>query len=569
MVASILFNVPLVCRVGSPHSHLDGKPVRESGFRPVCVLSMGVGSLDAGHRRKLTARIKNVLASSAIAASLVAGSLVMLGSPLVAGGETRTISLHHVHTNESLTVTYMVNGRYVPSAMKQINYLLRDWRRKVVITIDPRTIDLAWELHEDLGSQRPINIICGYRSPQTNAFLHRIGRNVAKKSQHMAGKAIDLYFPDVPLVKIRNSALVRKLGGVGYYPSSNFVHLDSGSVRHWGPYISNSQWAQIFREGSKTLGRRLRSNSGNETDSAPEQSSGGGLFAAIGKLVKGKPAEVVNEPIPAQPEQIPVEAAYEGSDGDMADLSADAAVAPVKPQRKQGATAAPADQLALGDLAQDAAQSPPVQKQVADNGEAEPLVKQGYPVPRPRLKPPEIMLMAAANIKADQKLIRITAASAEPPDQSGRDKPSPVAGSLATMMAAVAVDDETTTLVQTPNKNGKSSFAAELRSGTTDDAPLIKPLLASAGGSDINWWPQLLLNGEATLRRDGAPTLIGTKNDTTLPVAAKLSAESDTSANAQAPANGKGDLLVVNREGKGNLEMPIATTGKPQKLSSN
>ena len=145
--------------------------------------------------------------------------------------------------------------------MKKINYLMRDWRRKETITISPKTIDLMWELHADLGSKRPIHIVCGYRSPKTNAFLKKIGRNVARKSQHMVGKAIDLYFPDVPTEKMRNSALVRKVGGVGYYRSgggpTGFLHIDSGNVRHWGPGISSSQMARIMRDYRKTVGARL------------------------------------------------------------------------------------------------------------------------------------------------------------------------------------------------------------------------------------------------------------------------------------------------------------------------
>ena len=153
------------------------------------------------------------------------------GAPAISGGETRTISLHHIHTGESLTITYMVNGRYVPSAMKKINYLLRDWRRNQMITIDPKTIDLVWELHADLGSKVPVQIVCGYRSAQTNGFLKRIGRNVAKKSQHILGKAIDLYFPDVSTLKIRNSALVRQVGGVGYYPGTAGPQASCMSIR--------------------------------------------------------------------------------------------------------------------------------------------------------------------------------------------------------------------------------------------------------------------------------------------------------------------------------------------------
>ena len=164
-----------------------------------------------------------------------------------------------MHTKESLAITYKKNGRYIPSALQKINYVLRDWRRNEVISIDPKTIDLMWELHADLGSQAPIHIICGYRSAATNGMLKKIGRNVAKQSMHIRGKAIDLYFPDVPVAKLRGSAIVRQVGGVGYYPrsgTSGFVHIDSGKVRYW-PRPNETQLAQIMKDYKKTLGARL------------------------------------------------------------------------------------------------------------------------------------------------------------------------------------------------------------------------------------------------------------------------------------------------------------------------
>jgi len=176
-----------------------------------------------------------------------------------AGGETRTLSLYGVNTKERLTTTYMRNGRYVPSELAKLNYFLRDWRRNAVTNIDTTTIDLMWELHADLGSRAPVHIISGYRSAATNSMLKKIGRNVARQSQHIRGKAIDLFFPDVPTERIRNSALVRQIGGVGFYPTSGargFVHIDSGSVRHW-PRIGEQRLAAIMRDYRKTVGARL------------------------------------------------------------------------------------------------------------------------------------------------------------------------------------------------------------------------------------------------------------------------------------------------------------------------
>ena len=106
-----------------------------------------------------------------------------------------------------------------------------------------------------------------------------------------------------------------------------------------------------------------------------------------------------------------------------------------------------------------------------------------------------------------------------------------------------------------PERSGGPPLAAELRNGTTDDAPVIKPIIANAGGRDINWWPQLFLNGEAAIRRDGTPAMIGTNDESSLPKAAILGDEG-ISSGTQTSAEGKGDLLVVNREGKGNLDGP-------------
>ncbi len=526
---------------------------------------------NVGQHRTLSNRLKKSLAACALSGIFALSGL----APVIAGGETRTIALHHIHTGESLTVTYMKDGRYVPSAMKQINYILRDWRRNQTITIDPRTIDLVWELHEDLRSHETINIVCGYRSPQTNAMLHRMGRHVAKESQHMVGKAIDFYFPDVPTVKIRNTALVRQRGGVGYYRSAGgptgFLHVDSGHVRHWGPFISSSQMAMIFREGQKIVGRRLHGQltpAQADVEVADAKPSGGNFISrllGIGKkpVVAEQPTQVAVET--EKPKDVAGIAGVQGSQADLADLSQDAAAAPAKPVLKIPAgTKVNDEQMAsLGDLSLDAAIVPkpkaaaakPTPVVVADNSDdsadteadvPDAQVTQGKVVPKPRLKPVDIMLMAAANMK----VIRINAASAPPPNQTGVDTPSPVADSLGTIMQAAAED---VTPVQRPNKLAKSSLPVALRS---KGIPVIKPMIASVAGSDINWWPQLFLQGDAAIRRDGAPSIIGSNVDDRLPIAANLDQLADSQT--QESAEGKGDLLTVNREDKGDLEIANA-----------
>ena len=187
---------------------------------------------------------------------VVATFVLAFGLGSAAHAETRTLSLHFPHTGEYLTVTYKKDGRYIPSAMKKLNWFFRDWRRNVVTKMDPVTIDLLWELYQDLGAKKPIRIISGYRSATTNAMLRRIGRKVARHSQHIRGKAIDVDFPDVSLEKLRGSALARRVGGVGYYRRSRFVHIDSGSVRHW-PRMSQQRLASVIKRYRSTIGARF------------------------------------------------------------------------------------------------------------------------------------------------------------------------------------------------------------------------------------------------------------------------------------------------------------------------
>jgi uncharacterized protein YcbK (DUF882 family) len=168
----------------------------------------------------------------------------------VANGDTRTISFHHLHTGEDLTITYKKNGRYDDAAMQKINWILRDWRRDEATKMDPHLIDLVWEAQRESGGKAPIQVVCGYRSPATNAMLRAKTRGVAKFSQHMLGKAMDFYLSDVPLAKLREVGLRLERGGVGYYPTSGspFVHLDTGNIRHW-PKISRELLAKIFPDG--------------------------------------------------------------------------------------------------------------------------------------------------------------------------------------------------------------------------------------------------------------------------------------------------------------------------------
>ncbi len=165
-------------------------------------------------------------------------------------GETRTLSFHHTHSDEDLTVTFKRNGRYDDDALKQINHFLRDWRSQDQTTMDRHLFDILWEVYRDVDGKQPIQIISAYRSPATNAMLRRRSSGVARFSQHMLGHAMDFFIPGIPLEQIRFAGLRLQRGGVGFYPTSGspFVHLDTGSIRHW-PRMSHDQLARVFPNG--------------------------------------------------------------------------------------------------------------------------------------------------------------------------------------------------------------------------------------------------------------------------------------------------------------------------------
>ena len=167
-----------------------------------------------------------------------------------AENETRTLSFHHTHSDEDLTVTFKRDGRYDEAALKQLNHYLRDWRTQDETVMDRHLFDILWEVYRDVDGKQPIQIVSSYRSPDTNAMLRRRSSGVARYSQHMLGHAMDLYIPGVPLEQIRFAGLRLQRGGVGFYPTSGspFVHLDTGSIRHW-PRMTHDQLAKVFPDG--------------------------------------------------------------------------------------------------------------------------------------------------------------------------------------------------------------------------------------------------------------------------------------------------------------------------------
>ena len=145
----------------------------------------------------------------------------------------KSLSFYNIHTGESMRAAYWSRGAYVPEALDNINYLLRDYRTGEVKEIDTDLLDLLSTLHQTMECTEPFYVISGYRSPETNAQLSAESRGVAKNSLHMYGKAIDIRLPGYELNSLRRAAVDLRRGGVGYYPASDFVHVDVGRVRYW------------------------------------------------------------------------------------------------------------------------------------------------------------------------------------------------------------------------------------------------------------------------------------------------------------------------------------------------
>jgi uncharacterized protein YcbK (DUF882 family) len=170
------------------------------------------------------------LAGGIAAGALLGGRSAFAARPLVAD---RTLAFLSINTGEHLRAEYRVDGRYQPDAMRAIGHLLRDHRTDAVHAIDPTLLDQLFTLQRRLDATEPYHVVCGYRSPETNAFLCRQHSGVAQSSYHIDGRAVDVFLPDRELVQLRSAALDLAAGGVGYYPSSGFVHLDTGPARTW------------------------------------------------------------------------------------------------------------------------------------------------------------------------------------------------------------------------------------------------------------------------------------------------------------------------------------------------
>ena len=184
------------------------------------------------NRRQFAVGVAALVGFAAISKPALASIPKFQAKPLIK--PARFLAFENLHTGETTKLTYWEKGKYIKGALKEINHILRDHRTNEVKRIDTALLDDLFILHNKLGSKMPFQVISGYRSKKTNAMMHAHSDGVAQKSMHIQGKAIDIRLQDTPLFHLHNAALAMNAGGVGYYPESRFVHVDTGKIRHWG-----------------------------------------------------------------------------------------------------------------------------------------------------------------------------------------------------------------------------------------------------------------------------------------------------------------------------------------------
>ncbi|SFU12687.1 Uncharacterized conserved protein YcbK, DUF882 family [Pseudovibrio denitrificans] len=268
--------------------------------------------------------------SMLVAAVLCAFFLTSIAS---ASASTRTLKLYFTHTKERAEITFKRNGRYDKEGLRKLNNFLRDWRQNEPTKMDPELFDLIWEVYQKAGTSKYIHVVSAYRSPKTNNMLRKRSSGVAKNSQHTRGRAMDFFIPGVSTAKLRALGLRQHVGGVGYYPRSNtpFVHMDTGSVRHW-PRMTRSQLVKVFPKGDtihvpsdgkplarykQTLAEVKRRDSGRSTSVASRSSSsskasaratssnsGGGFFS---RLFSNSDSNEASKPAPTPATKAPRE----------------------------------------------------------------------------------------------------------------------------------------------------------------------------------------------------------------------------------------------------------------------
>jgi uncharacterized protein YcbK (DUF882 family) len=178
-------------------------------------------------------RRRSFLKAGALALGACVFPQALLGAIQAPLSPERSLSFYNLHTGESLKTTYWCKGEYLSEGLAQINHILRDFRTGEIKPIDTSLLDLLSMIRENMGSQEMFHLISGYRSPATNALLHEHSSGVAGHSLHMQAKAADIRLPGCSLSTLHQTAVSLKGGGVGYYPGSDFIHVDVGRVRYW------------------------------------------------------------------------------------------------------------------------------------------------------------------------------------------------------------------------------------------------------------------------------------------------------------------------------------------------
>jgi uncharacterized protein YcbK (DUF882 family) len=306
-------------------------------------LALHLGGRSVGLACNIRCRVSKVIfLRSAFSLTATLAGLVALTTSTqdaAANGDTRSLTFFHTHTRESTTVTYLRDGRYDEQALAQLNWFLRDWRVNEPAKMDPRLFDILWEVYRGAGSREPIHIISAYRSPATNGMLRRRSSGVSEHSQHMLGKAMDVRLPDVPTERLRAVAMHLQYGGVGYYSSSQFVHVDTGNVRAW-PRMSQEQLVRLFPDG-KTLhlppsGKPLARYDEAKAEILPrnaalaaQASAGGGSIGRIMTALLGRKEPA--QPVQARHATEPVPVQFASASPDIADKAL--ALAPIPPRR--------------------------------------------------------------------------------------------------------------------------------------------------------------------------------------------------------------------------------------------
>lgn len=517
--------------------------------------------------------------------------VILLMASVSASAETRTLKLHFTHTNERAEITYKRNGRYIQEGLKQINWILRDWRRNEATEMDPAALDILWEVYQQSGSRAYIHIISAYRSPATNQMLRSRSSGVADNSQHTRGKAIDFFLPDVSPARLRELGLRRHGGGVGYYPRSGspFVHLDSGSVRHW-PRMTRQQLMAVFPDGGTihvpSDGRplpgyqqALAAYEARQRGQAPTQvasggsssSSGGGFLSAL--FGGGRSSQQAEQPsgtatarAAAPTPSAPVRAA------EQQPTTPETILAALPPSRVPIPLSAPRPSVPVG-VAVDSTQQQP---QVAAVAAAPQQVAEARPVP-----PAEVPFEVRDEAEILQELEQRSApqlAQNVPIPMSRPDRAVPAEAAPVQVASAEPVSESLTALSAQTRDAGSEAIEGLLASSdAAPPVPVMRPRVTASDAptsgmvaGDADRSPIVLAALPDTGSRRGSLALSGIGGDAAAAKQRALAATDDTRLAPISAAASPRRTILARAEGVAPvaaLESGVRTTQKTARPS--